>query len=201
MKNAVILIALLMMPAVSIVMAAEQGRQISWEGFTLIVPERWNIPKDQQPEGRRDAKEKIVVMTKDGLLLDKIEFRKRLITAELGHTRKRMARGMMPQELAEAVQNDLELNQSLKNFKLIENRPATVNGSPGFRLVFSFRNNGTLQYQCVYYGFAKEDLFYSILFTAPKRHYFDANAGTFEQIIKSLKLDEQSGGAGSGEGI
>ncbi len=140
---------------------------------------------------RRKAKEKIVTITKDGLLLDKVEFKKHLVTVEFKHMEKDRAMGLLllPQEMAQAIINDFEINESMQNFNVLEDKPAAVTGLPGFRLVYAYRLDGTLQYQCIYYGFRKGDLFYSIRYSAPGRHYFDTNAGTFEQIVKSLTLE------------
>jgi hypothetical protein len=170
---------------------ADEGRKFSREGFTFVLPQRWNAPKDHQPKGRKKAKEKIVVLTKDGLLLDKVEFRKRLIDAGFEHTDKELSAGMMPQETAGVVLNDFEMNEAMNNFLVIENKPATVAGVPGFRLVFRYKQNGTLQYQCVYYGFQKGDMYYSIWYSAPKRHYFDTNLETFEKIVKTVALGSE----------
>jgi hypothetical protein len=182
--------------------SAEEGETtISLEGFSFVLPDKWSVPKEEQPRGRRKNKERIVLITRDGIPLNNVVFNKRLGTAEFDYTKRRLSPDMMPQEMAGVVLNDFELNKDMKNLRVIENKPSTIAGLPGFRLVFSYRREGTLQYQCVYYGFKKEDMYYNVLFAAPKRHYFNANAGTFEQIIKSLKLDEQSEGFGSGGGI
>jgi len=178
------------------VQAAEEGKAFSQEGFTFVLPPRWSAPKDHQPKGRKKAKEKILLITRDGLLLDRVEFKKRLIGAGFDYTTKVLTPGMMPQEMAEVVLNDFEMNESMKNFRVIENKPATVAGIPGFRLVFSYRQDGDLAYQSVYYGFIKDDLFYSIRFSAPKRHYYEANVATAEQIVKSFSPQSASGNGG-----
>ncbi len=192
MRKSCLLILLLLITG-STAMSAEQGEKISWEGFMFVVPEGWKVPHDEeQPRGKKKFKEKILFMTKDGSPLNRVEFRKRLFTAEFGNTRKRLTKGMMPQEMAEVIQNDFELDQSMKNLKVLENKPATVGGIPGFRLAFSFRDSGMLQYQCVYYGFQQEEMFYSVLFIAPKRHYFETNVGTFEEVVRNFKLETRT---------
>lgn len=175
------------------VFAADGETTVNREGFSFVLPDKWSVPKEEQPTGKKKNKEEIVLITRDGIPLNKVVFSKRLVAAEFDHTKKKLSPGMMPQEMAGVVLNDFELSEDMKNLQVLENKPATVAGIPGFRLAFSFRSQGTLLYQCVYYGFIKEGLFYSILFAAPKRHYFNANAGAFEQIIKSLTLNEQRG--------
>lgn len=199
MKNIIAaILVLFILPSWSV--AEPEGRKISSDGFNFVLPPRWTMPKDKQPKGRRKVKEKIVVITKDGFLLNEIEFRKRLLTAEFGHTKKLLAAGMMPQEMAEVLLSDFELNQSMKNLKVIENKPATIAGVPGVRLVYSYRSNGTLQYQELLYGFQKDGMFYSILYSAPKRHYFDTNLQTFESIVKTVQLDHDGSGQRNPEG-
>ncbi len=176
------------------VFAADGETTVSLEGFSFVLPDKWSVPKEEQLRGRRKNKEKIVLMTRDGIPLNKVVFKKRLITAEFDHTKKKLSPGMMPQEMAEVVLGDFELNQSMKNLKVIENKPATIAGTPGFRLVYSYRSNGLLEYQEVLYGFQKDGMFYSILYSAPKRHYFDTNLQAFESIVQSVTLDQQGGG-------
>lgn len=188
----VLMFILLFAPGIT---ANEKGKEVTREGFTFVLPERWTVPKkEEQQRGRRKAKEKIVSITKDGFLLDEVRFTKHLITAEFTHTKKQLKAGMMPQEMAEVVLNDFELNERMKNFKVVENKPAAIGGNPGFRLVYSYRMGGTLQYQCVYYGFQKNDMFYSIFYEAPKRHYFEINLPTFEEIVKSFKFEAPGSG-------
>jgi hypothetical protein len=200
MKNIMAaLLALLILPALSVA-EPMAGRKVSSEGFNFVLPPQWNMPKDKQPTGRKKAKEKIVVITKDGFQLNVVEFRKRLLTTEFGYTKKLLAAGMMPQEMAEVVLSDFELNQSMKNLKIIENKPATIAGIPGIRLVYSYRSNGMLQYQDVLYGFQKDGKFYSILYSAPKRHYYDTNLQTFESLVKTMTLDQEGSGQGNSGG-
>ena len=190
MKNIMAaILVILILPAWSV--AEPEGRKVSNEGFNFVLPPRWTMPKDKQPQGRKKAKERIVVITKDGFQLNEVEFRKRLLTTEFAHTKKLLAAGMMPQEMAEVVLSDFELNQSMKNLKIIENKPATIAGIPGVRLVYSYRSNGMLQYQELLYGFQKDGMFYSILYSAPKRHYFDTNLQTFESIVKTMTLNQE----------
>jgi hypothetical protein len=200
MKKTVLLVVLVTIAAYPLpVTAEEEESAVTRNGFRFILPKGWNIPKETQPKGRRKAKEKIMFMTKDGYLLNRVELSSRLLHAEFSHTKKVLAPGMMPQEMAQVVLNDFELNDAMKNFRLIENKPATVAGIPGFRLVFSYRSNGTLHYQTAYYGFQKDDRYYSIVYSAPKRHYYEINAGTFEAIVQQLKLDTGSAGWSPGE--
>ncbi len=194
MKMTIFAAVLLMLLPVTPAFPADSGKKTTQEGFTFVLPPTWQFPKEEQRQGRRKEKEKIVLLTKDGAALDQVEFRKRLVTAELVHTKKKMTPAMMPQELAEVLLNEFELNDGLKNFKLIENKPATVAGVPGFKLVFSYKSNGQLSYQCVYYGFRKDEMLYTVLYLAPKRHYYETNLGTFEQMVKSLTVQPESFG-------
>lgn len=168
----------------------DQTHYFKRNNFSFVLPGAWSMPKADQPKVKR-AMERMSVATKDGVELETIVFCQRPVTAGFDHTKKTLAPGMRPHEMAEIVQGDLELDPNRKNFVVHENKPATVAGMPAFRLVFSYRDEGTLQYQCVYYGFQKGDLFYSIQFIAPRRHYFDAYLVAFEGIVKSIEVNQQ----------
>lgn len=191
MKRYCIAALLLAMTVGSQTVHAAEGITVARGGFSFVLPAKWTMPKDEQPKGRRRAEEKIVLITRDGIPLNNIEFKERLLSAAFEHTKKALTPAMLPQEMAGVVLNDFELNKDIKNFRMLENKPATVAGNPGFRIVFSYKREGTLQYRCVYYGFKEDDMFFSIMYSAPKRHYFEANLDAFEQIMKSLKLEEK----------
>jgi hypothetical protein len=94
--------------------------------------------------------------------------------------------------MAEFILNDFELDTSMKNLIIHENKPVTLGGCPAFRLVFSYRKAGTLHYKCVLYGFQKNDMFYSVRYTAPLRHYFETYLRAFETIAASLTVTDDT---------
>ena len=70
----------------------------------------------------------------------------------------------------------------------IENIPVKINGIPGFRATFCYKNKDGLKIKSTYYGFTSGEWFYSLRYAAALRHYFEKDIETFEKVIKSFKL-------------
>jgi hypothetical protein len=129
-----------------------------------------------------------VLITRDGLFLQYIAIVQRDVDTAFKYTKKKLKRGMMPQEAAEVVLDDLASNTSITNFDIRENRPAKVSGAPAFKAVFTHKDTDGLRYKTVYYGVLKDDVFYGMRYTAPARHYFDADLRTFESVMANFRL-------------
>ena len=69
--------------------------------------------------------------------------------------------------MAQLVISDMELDRIMREFRVHENKPVTVCGRPGFRIVYSYTDNGTLAYKSVYYGFQRRNVYYTIRYEAP----------------------------------
>ena len=163
------------------------GKEIKRGPFSVMLPQNWRLPWLEQPKRTRNVAN--VIITKDGVSLNKIELKSRPITTPFDHTRKKLEQGMQPFEMAELVLDDMQLNTAMKNFTVQENKPVTVCGRPGFRAVFSYTDNGTLQYKAVCYGFQQEKYFYTIQYEAPVIHYFDMYLPVFERIAGSVTIN------------
>ena len=164
-----------------------EEKQVRKGRFSFVLPKKWHAPWGKQEQTRRG--ESAVLITKDGLMLDRIELRSRPINASFEYTKRVLQQGMQPFETAAVVVDDLQLNRTMKNLVIHENKPATPCGKPGFRIVFSYTDNGTLQYKSVYYGFQQNNTFYTILYEAPTVHYFDTYLAVFEKIAGTVVLE------------
>ncbi len=129
-----------------------------------------------------------LLITRDGLFLQYITIVERDVDSAFRYTKKKLRPGMMPQEAAEVVLDDLGLNTNVTNLEVKENRPAKVSGAPGFKAVFTYRDTDGLRYKTAYYGVLKGERFYGIRYTAPARHYFDTDLRTFESVVASFQL-------------
>ncbi len=171
---------------------AEEMQRIERDGFSFVLPRPWRIPEEEQPEAQTKYREKIVLITKDGAELEQIELYTRTLPMWLSNANKSLNSDLRPHEMAEFILNDFELDTSMKNLIIHENKPVTLGGCPAFRLVFSYRKAGTLHYKCVQYGFQKNDMFYSVRYTAPLRHYFETYLRAFETIAASLTVTDDT---------
>jgi hypothetical protein len=95
---------------------------------------------------------------------------------------------MLPQEAAGIIVDELASDRYLMNFKLIENAPVTVDGHPGFKILFTYKDKKGSEFKTLYYGFIRGNSFYNLRYCAALRHYFDKDKPDFERIISSFQL-------------
>ena len=55
-----------------------------------------------------------------------------------------------------------------------------------FRILASFKDQDGLRYRKVVYGVLAPPWFYRLVYTAPERHYFDADLLAFEASVASF---------------
>ena len=147
-------------------------------GFSVEIPDGWWKP------GYTDK----YMITKDGPYLQYVLIQKRPLNKAFRYTKKKIRPGMLPQEAAGIIIDELASDRYLMNFSVIENAPATLDGHSGFRILFTYTDKKKSPFKTVYYGFIKADSFYSLRYCAAARHYYDKDIADFEQIITSFKL-------------
>jgi hypothetical protein len=111
--------------------------------FTIELPEQWT---------RLNTK-KYFILTKDGTFSQYILVQQRHVDKPFTHTKKKINKGMVPQEAAQVIVDEITSDRSVLNFRVIENLPATVNQYNGFRIVFTYETKERLKFQTIYYGF------------------------------------------------
>jgi hypothetical protein len=130
-----------------------------------------------------------VLVTRDGERLQAILIERLKVDKELRHTKKKLTRGMMPQEVAEVILDNFASDRRYASFEVQENRPAAIGGQPGFRAVFTRKTKGdALKVKTVFCGFMKGDVLYGFQYTAPERHYFGKDIKSFEKVLQSFTL-------------
>jgi hypothetical protein len=116
---------------------------------------------------------------------------------------------MAPLEAAEVLLESRRNEALVTEFVLRGVSAHPVAGRPGFRAVFDFRmrqarpddlefgvyswppfsmQGRATPYRTSYYGFVLGEWFYGIECTAARRHYAQADAASFDAIVKSLRL-------------
>jgi hypothetical protein len=156
------------------------GGPHSDETYTVSLPDGWM---------RLNAAPYLLI-TRDGMLLQRIAVEKRPVDKELRNTKRRLKKEMLPQEAAQVIIDDVSSNPNALNFELIENRPAFVSGIAGFRVDLAYKSKDGLRIRSVTYGFMSGDQFYAISYTAARRHYFDKDLPTFEKVAESFRLSK-----------
>ena len=146
--------------------------------FSVKIPDGWWKPEYTNK----------YFITKDGAFLQYVLIQQRPLDKTFRNTKKKIRSGMLPQEAAGIIIDELSSDRNLMNFKLIENAPVTVDGHPGFKILFIYKDKKGSEFKTLYYGFISGDSFYNLRYCAATRDYFDKDLADFEQIISSFKL-------------
>jgi len=146
--------------------------------FELRLPEGWM---------RRNLDEDTLV-TRDGLALQAIRMTRLEVGKPLAASKRKLTKGMEPAEVAEVLSGEFSSKESLTGVKLLESSPARIAGAPGMKLVFAFKDSDGLRMKAVFYGVLGEKWFWYLAYSAPARHYFDADLPTFEKVVASVRL-------------
>jgi hypothetical protein len=153
--------------------------------FTVRLPNGWML----HPE--TDS----LIASRDGVFLQRIDVRTHEVGKPLGSTKKVFARGMLPQEAAEVVQDAIVSSPGMQGASLIENGPAEVAGRPGFKLAFAYKDGDGLKTKAVVYGVLAGDSVYELMYRAPERYYFSRDVDTFEAVRASFRISPDVAGA------
>ena len=145
------------------------------------------------PTGWRRANfvQDALLITRDGVILQQIKLERVAVGEDLKHTKKKFAKGMLPQDVAEVELDEVRSDQAVRNFALVENIPFQVAGFPGFRLVYIFRTEDGLRLKRVHYGVLLRGWVYRIEYQATARYYFDKDLATFERVRDSFNITEK----------
>ena len=148
------------------------------ETYTVNAPEGW----------RKINTPKYFMITKDGAFLQYALIQERPIDKPFLYTKKTLRRGMLPQEVAGIVVDELSTDRTIIKFELIENSPVSIKGNEGFRLLFTYKDRDGSLFKTKYYGFVRGDIYYNLRYTAAKRHYFDKDEKTFEKFVQTFNI-------------
>ena len=149
------------------------------ENFTVTLPEGWQ---------RYNHATSQVIITRQGMQLQRIAIFRTPIDKKLPFTRKMILPDMLPQEVAEVVIDNLKSNPNISNGVVLENDPALISGQAGFKLIYSFRTREGLDKKGVFYGLLQGNQLYKLVYEAPQRYYFDKDLQTFETTVASFRL-------------
>ncbi len=150
-----------------------------WAGkFKAMVPKDWM---------RLNAVNYFMI-TKDGLKLDYIAVKRFRFKDKLEKTKKQFSQDMTPPELAEVEIDNNKADDTIQNFKLIDNKPITIAGQPGFCLEYNYSTADGLPMKGIHYGFLNKEWVYRIRYEATTQHYFEKYKQDFEKFIQSFQL-------------
>lgn len=137
---------------------------------------------------KRNFVEDGLVATRDGFNLQTISIGRVDPGKPLAHTKKKVAKGMRPDELAEVLLDDLRASGGANGLKVLDTRPITIGGRPGFRTAIAFKDDWGLRMKAVLCGTIVEDRAFRITYLAPARHYFEQDLATFDAAVAGIVI-------------
>lgn len=150
-----------------------------------------NFATELPPGWVRVNTEDSLRMTRDGFPLQTIFIgRSRVDEYELKYTKKKLSGGMLPQEVAEVLIDNMASNPALASLEVKENRPAKISGVPAARIAVVFRNKDGLTIEALSYRFMQDEWLYTLSYTAPVRYYFDRDVKAFDDVVSRFRLLE-----------
>jgi hypothetical protein len=147
--------------------------------FKVKFPPHWK---------RYNPQKGAVMLTKDGLALEYIRISRTATDKELPYAKRKFAKGMLQEEAAELIIQDLRANPQLLNQRIVENMPDQLGGRNGFRIVYTYRTKGGLKKKGVIYGLLLEPWCYLLTYEAAERHYFHKELPAFVRVKDSFRL-------------
>jgi hypothetical protein len=159
--------------------AVEGKYSMSSQNFEVEIPDGWR---------RFNLSQDALIITKDGLTLQQIQIMRRSVDKELPHTKKKILKEMLPQEIAEVLIDNIRSNPDIMNQNFIENVPEQIGGFSGIKLVYTYQTKGGLTKKGVNYCFLFGNWCYEINYEAPERYYFTKDLPAFEQVVESFRL-------------
>ncbi len=146
--------------------------------FTIDIPEGW----------RKIDNNRYLFVTKENPFLQFIMVQNRPIGQSFRNTKKKIQKGMLPEEAAQIIIDELASDQNLVNLRVLANTPATVKEYEGFKILYTYSDSKGQTYKTLYYGFIKEDTFFNLRFRAADQIYFQRDIGAFNSILNSFQV-------------
>jgi hypothetical protein len=150
-------------------------------------PSEWMTFRPAEKDEDANKEGTLILLSKDGFNLQTMKLTKRSLGMEFKYTQKKLTTGILPQEAAEIVLDNVKANPQIVDLHIMENGPAIVAGTPGFKLNFTYQEKSGLTRQSIIYGTLDRDMLVMLSYDAVKRHYFQKDVATFEKAKDSLR--------------
>ena len=154
--------------------------QVETDQYSVVVPVGWV----QLKVGDH------FLITRDGPDLQKIQITVSEAEKAFAAIEKPASESLLPSELAELYVADLrkQHKNGLPSLEVVTNRPATVDGRPGFELLLRYKSDNGLWYQQRVTGFAVGDAFCSIVYRAPALHYYALDDRQYGEVLAAFRM-------------
>lgn len=103
------------------------------------------------------------------------------------HTKKAPPADALPSDLADLILAELRADPLLANATVLENVPARVAGSSGFRLHLEFRNSRGARFDRLMYGCQQGNQLLLFSYQALHTYFYERDLGDFEKLVASYR--------------
>lgn len=172
----------------------DMNRVVKSKSFEMTVPEGWvrSTKPDTYDYVNIDDKRQPILLesmtvTLDGTGIQAINITRHYPDTAFPTIKKKSKATMLPMEVADLYVSELRKRSGLEQLKVLENKPANVDGRQAFQLVMQFKNDDGLRIRIATYGFVDETGFYTISYRAPYLYYYDRDYTTFKKLVSSFK--------------
>lgn len=146
--------------------------------YTYDIPAGW----------RKIDHNRYLLLTKESTFLQLILVQNRPIGKSFRNTKKKVQKDMLPEEAAQIIIDELSSDQNLAKLLILDNTPATIDGHEGFKLLYTYIDSEGQTVKTLYYGFIKEDTFFTLRFRAADQIYFQRDIGGFRSILNTFQI-------------
>lgn len=147
-------------------------------GFATTVPSGW----------MRYNYADYFLITRDGLLLNRISVERRDPHKPLEFSKKTFDLNMLPQDLAELEIDNLKSNTNFSQFTLLQNKPTLIDTHEACFLEYTYVTEDGLRVRGKHIDLFHKKWVYRITYEAAQQHYFDASLKDFNCFLESFKL-------------
>jgi hypothetical protein len=158
----------------------------SAHNYTVELPQGWKRLNVIYHQTIKDKN--AVIITRKGPALAYISISRVSTDEALPHAKRRFSKGMLPEEAADLIIQDMRSNPQLMNQRIVENMPARLSGRNGFKIVYTYRTQGGLKKKGIICGLLMDPWCYQLKYEAAQRHYFARNLATFARVKGSFRL-------------
>ena len=177
-KILILLVSVLLITSCASVAERRSLKDLSDNDFSVEIPNGWWKPKHLDK----------YLITKDGVFLQYVLIQQRPIDRPYRNTKKKLNKGMLPQEAADVIIDEIASDRRIYHFNVIENAPAIIDGREGFKILFTYKDKKGSTFKTLYYGFISGDSFFNLRYNAAMRHYFEKDIADFEKILSSFRI-------------
>lgn len=128
-----------------------------------------------------------VTVTRDGLAIQYMEASLQPPDKVFKKTKKGVAAGALPAEVAALVLAELRAQAGLADLEALENTPATVAQRPGFRLRIGYRNERGAVFERLVLGSMQGTELLLFSYHALATHFYARDLPNFERFVASYK--------------